>query len=104
MERFFGEHLQLANHDARILCDFNKILAGGAFGDQRLNRLPGTEGISEQDIWDAISFFMLQSVGDSIEFVISNTPRWVELVEDGYELISVVTLVQIYRDKTWSGF
>lgn len=100
MERFYGEHLRLVNHDCKTICDLGKILAGGAFCEQRLSDFDIDDNISRQDVRDARSFFLLQSVGDNVELVIENSPRSIEIEDSGYEFLTIGDLVRTYWNNS----
>lgn len=100
MERFYGQNLRLVNHDCKTICDLGKILAGGAFCDQRLSDFNISEDVSEQDERDAVYFFLLQSVGDNIELVIEGSPRSNEIDDFGYAFLTSYHLIQTYWNNT----
>ncbi len=83
-----GEHLQLVDHDDRKIYDLGKILGGGVF-DARVSDFCVDDDIDEPDVREYRSHLLLDMVGKDCEFVISNSPRCDDILERGYEIVSL---------------
>ncbi|MEO8530516.1 MAG: hypothetical protein ABI459_04795 [Deltaproteobacteria bacterium] len=81
----YGETLYLVDHTTRVFYSFSKILGGGIF-DLRLSPFFDPQGgYWEQDYEDYRTAVMLKLVGRNVEFAVSNTPHFNEILEKGYE-------------------
>ncbi len=95
IQTFFETPFLIANNDAQILCEIGRPYTSS----QNQN---DTEYL-DQDIIDSISFFLLQSIGDKIQFILQDQPIYADLVSAGYRTISIDFLNTHYRNTDMCG-
>jgi len=89
--KLLGETLEIANHNTKRIFVLNKIISGGKFGP----RLPAPSAYvdpAERDYLDFVSYVLLINRDSDIEVVVSNSRRWLELIIEGYETVTMTDM------------